>query len=515
MQPTQLKRASRPTIQLPEAAAGAPRTPWFLKPFIRLLSFVIKEINEVSRQPRLVLSLLLGPFLILALFGVGYRGSQPVLRTAIVLPPDAEIDAEAIKQIGGLNFTLLSVGGDREAALAMLERGEVDVVQVIPPDIQSRVLAGEQPPVEFIYDEVNPLNEQWIQYLAYAEVVEINKMVLLDTTGQVQGEARTTRDQLAAVRSELDTLDAGLASAEQAELEASVERLKAASALLAAGGLATGAGGEAVRRDAEELRADLEAIEQAVNEGRLAEQRARIQSARERVDRLEQATGQFSDLPPQVIVSPLRQTYENRNGASYNLMTFYAPSVVALLMQHIAVTLGSLSLVRERLLGAVEIFRVAPVTARQVLVGKYLGYLFFIAIIVGLLMLLMRLLGIPFLGDPLTFAGVALLLALASLGVGFVISAVSRTDSQAVQLSMLVLLLSIFFGGFFLPLENFWEGVRAVSYCLPLTHGVVGFQDVLLRGRAPDALTWIGLGTISGVTFLTALTLLWRELRRP
>jgi ABC-2 type transport system permease protein len=293
-----------------------------------------------------------------------------------------------------------------------------------------------------------------------------------------------------------------------------VERLRAASGLLAAGGVLAGAGSEEVREDARQLQEDLDALDRAVSEGRLEEQRERIRSARQRVNRLERAAAELSGIPPQVIVSPLQQSYENRTGASYDLAVFYAPSVVALLIQHIAVTLGALSLVRERNLGAVEIFRVAPVTARQVLLGKYFGYLIFVAIIVALLAVLMTLLGIPFLGSWYTFAGVALLLTLAALGVGFVISAISRTDSQAIQLSMLVLLLSIFFGGFFLPLENFWEPVRAVSYGLPLTHGIIGFQDVLLRGDAPGATTWAGLGIIAGVTFLWALTALWLELRR-
>ena len=64
------------------------------KPFIRLLSFFSKEVNELRRQPKLILSLLLGPFLILLLFGVGYQGERPKLRTALVVlaaPRDAEV----------------------------------------------------------------------------------------------------------------------------------------------------------------------------------------------------------------------------------------------------------------------------------------------------------------------------------------------------------------------------------------------------------------------------------------
>ncbi len=46
-----------------------------MKLIIRLLAFFGKELNEIRRQPRLLLSLLVGPFLILLLFGLGYRGT--------------------------------------------------------------------------------------------------------------------------------------------------------------------------------------------------------------------------------------------------------------------------------------------------------------------------------------------------------------------------------------------------------------------------------------------------------
>ena len=47
---------------------------------------------------------------------------------------------------------------------------------------------------------------------------------------------------------------------------------------------------------------------------------------------------------------------------------------------------------------------------------------------------------------------------------------------------MLVLLLSIFFSGFFLPLENFRVPIHSLGYALPLTHGIAGFQAIMLRG---------------------------------
>jgi ABC-2 type transport system permease protein len=151
-----------------------------------------------------------------------------------------------------------------------------------------------------------------------------------------------------------------------------------------------------------------------------------------------------------------------------------------------AVTIAALSLVRERLLGALEVFRVAPISPFETLLGKYISYLVFGLIIATVLAgLMVGLLKVPILG-PLTAFGVVVgLLLFTSLGLGFLISAVSGSDSQAVQLSMIVLLASMFFSGFILPLSALWLPVRSVSFLLPVTYAIILLQDVMLRGTAP------------------------------
>lgn len=490
-----------------------------LKSMIRTLSFFAKEINEVRRQPRLVLSLLLGPALILLLFGVGYSGGQPTLRAAIVLPEGEQaVDEEYLRQLTGANFQLVSVGADEAAAMALLEADEVDVVQVFPSDMEERVLRGEQAAVEFMSNQIDPFTEQWIQYLAYAEISEINRQILVSNAGAMQTEAASASQELADVRGQLDSVLSGTADVDQAELQQSVRSLRqasgalAVSALIARGG--NGVDGERTREELLSLQQDLDALDAAISAGQLDAERSRMQTTRDRIAELEQTTATLSTLPPAVIVSPLAESYRNLNGAAYDPMIFYAPSVLAMLVQHIAVTLGSLSLVRERLLGATEVFQVAPVNLRNVLVGKYLGYTLFIGLITAALAALMYPLGIPFLGSPLIFTGLVLLLTVASLGIGFLISALSRSESQAVQLSMLVLLLSVFFSGFFLPLQNFLAPVRAIGQALPLTHGIAGLQNVMLRGAEPALFTWVGLGAIAVVAFISALMVEARQFYR-
>lgn len=71
---------------------------------------------------------------------------------------------------------------------------------------------------------------------------------------------------------------------------------------------------------------------------------------------------------------------------------------------------------------------------------------------------------------------------LASLGLGLTILAIARMEAQVVQLGALVLLASVFFSGFTLPIEQFFDAEKAGSYLLPVTQGPVALKGVMLRG---------------------------------
>lgn len=167
-----------------------------------------------------------------------------------------------------------------------------------------------------------------------------------------------------------------------------------------------------------------------------------------------QATADLLErIPTDVLIAPLTTTIENVSRFEPDYLGFYAPAVLALLLQHIAVTFSSLSLVRERLLGAEEVFRVAPITPWEIITGKYMSYsLLNLTIAAVLSFLIVFLMGVPFFGSLAYFILVLILLTAASLGWGFFISLFSNRESQSVQLSMLILIAFVFFSGFFLPL---------------------------------------------------------------
>jgi ABC-2 type transport system permease protein len=219
-------------------------------------------------------------------------------------------------------------------------------------------------------------------------------------------------------------------------------------------------------------------------------------------------------IPPQIIAAPTRAEPRNLAPINPNVVAFFAPAVLALVLQHMGVTLTALSLVRERLSGAMDIFRVAPVRALEILTGKYLAYAFFnLSIAAAICFLLVGVLHVPMLSTPGDVAAVVALLSFASLGLGLLISTLVDSERAAVQFSMLVLLASVFFSGFVLPLDQFLTPLRYAAYSLPVTHGIQLLQDYMLRGSTNQEWELYALLAIGAVLFIVTSVTVKRNLR--
>ena len=179
------------------------------------------------------------------------------------------------------------------------------------------------------------------------------------------------------------------------------------------------------------------------------------------------------------------------------MINFFGPAVFALVIQHLAITLTALSMVRERLSGQMDRFRVAPVTSMELLVGKYVAYaVLSLAVSARRRRAAGRRARRPAAGQLGPFVGIVLLLTFASLGVGLLISLIADSERQAVQLSMLILLASVFFSGFVLPVTDFATWMQYLAYALPVTHGIASLQELMLRGGVRE--TWM-LGALLGI----------------
>lgn len=221
------------------------------------------------------------------------------------------------------------------------------------------------------------------------------------------------------------------------------------------------------------------------------------------------------DVPPEVIARPTKAETDNLAPTEPDVVSFFGPAVFALVIQHLAITLTALSVVRERLSGQLDRFRVAPVTSSELLIGKYVAYGIISLVVAGAVgALLVGALGVPMLGGWPAFLGIVLLLTFASLGVGLLISLIADSERQAVQLSMILLLASVFFSGFVLPVSDFATWTQYIAYALPVTSGIALLQDLMLRGELLQAPLAGLLAAIGLVLYVFSLFRLRRIMRR-
>jgi ABC-2 type transport system permease protein len=387
---------------------------------IRIGSFTGKELREVIRRPGVMASLIIGPFLIMMVFGLGYSGARSPFVTDIVLPENSGFptEPEYYADLAPGRLDVRSVDSDHEAAERRLRNGEIDLMIVAPENAPAELRSGNQTTIRVAWNEIDPVY-----------------------------------DQLAHLATSI------LTSSLNAEI-----------------------------------------IEQAAAEG------------------ISFAEGELgpavSDIPPEVVARPTTAETENVAPTDPGVISFFGPAVFALVLQHLAITLTALSMVRERLSGQMDRFRVAPVTSMELLVGKYVAYAVLSLAVAGVVgALLVGVLGVPLLGGWPVFVGIVLLLTFASLGVGLLISLIADSERQAVQLSMLVLLASVFFSGFVLPVTDFAEWTQYLSYALPVTHGIALLQEHMLRGELRD--TWmLGVLAVIGVVLYTGSLLRLRRVLR-
>ena len=501
-----------------------------IKALIRILAFLRKEVFIILRQPRLLLTLVLGPFLILLIFGIGYRNEPRALRTLFVAEENSSLRAQIEEFASSLGPQLIYLGvtGDAVAALERLRSGEVDLVAIAPDNAYESIQAGEQATFTLYHQEIDPLQKSYVQYFGQIYIDEVNRRVLLSITQEGQEEASQVERYLEDAQNQTNNLEQALVAGDEFTARSHADALSHSLDQIA---LAAGASLEVMssvedtlglerENRARELLATLNELRMTTNDlddqagspGNLDAKQDELNKIQAGLDTLQSRLNEFTSLEPQVIVRPFQSEAKSVAEVDPEPMDFYAPAVIALLLQHLAVTTAALSIVREQNLGTMELFQIAPLTAGETLLGKFLSFLIFGGMLAAVLTLLMVfILGVPMLGNWWIYALIIFVLLFTSLSIGFVISLISQTDSQAVQYTMIVLLASVFFSGFITNLDLIWTPVRAVSWGLPTTYGIIMVRDLFLRGNPPAPLLLGGLVAI-GIGLCLIAWLLHRRL---
>lgn len=185
------------------------------------------------------------------------------------------------------------------------------------------------------------------------------------------------------------------------------------------------------------------------------------------------------------------------------------PGLIGVILTMTLVMFTAVAVVRERERGNMELLIATPVSRSELMVGKVLPYA-----AIGLLQTtLVLVLGtwlfqVPIRGSLLDIYLAAVLLVLANLALGLLISTRARSQFQAMQMTLFLFLPSILLSGFMFPFAGMPRPVQWLAEVLPLTHFLRLVRGIMLRGASlwelwPDALALLAfIGVMMALAIL-------------
>ena len=190
------------------------------------------------------------------------------------------------------------------------------------------------------------------------------------------------------------------------------------------------------------------------------------------------AQGQAIDIRPVVLYNPSMQS-----------VNFMIPGLLGLIMQFQTLLLTAFAIVRERERGTLEQLVVTPIKPWELMLGKILPYVMVAFANVVFASAIGRFwFGVEFAGSFPLLLVLAALFVLSSLGLGLLVSTVSQTQTQAMQLALFIMLPSIILSGFVFAREGMPHPIRELGLLIPLTYFLQILRGIILKGVGVEVL---------------------------
>jgi len=201
------------------------------------------------------------------------------------------------------------------------------------------------------------------------------------------------------------------------------------------------------------------------------------------------------------------RTWFNENLESRN---FYVPGVIAIVVMLITLMLTSMAVVREKEIGTIEQIMVTPITSVEFILGKTLPF----ALIGFANVVLVTLIGVFWFGVPIRGSLLMLFFAtslylLTTLGVGLLISTLSRTQQQAMMSAFFFYFPAVLLSGFMFPIANMPPIIQWLTYLNPLRYFLVIIRGIFLKGIGTEVL-WPQMAALA----LLGVATLWLASKR-
>ena len=176
----------------------------------------------------------------------------------------------------------------------------------------------------------------------------------------------------------------------------------------------------------------------------------------------------------------LRLLYNPQMKSAYT----FVPGVMGLIMMLICAMMTSISIVREKEKGTMEVLLVSPVRPINIILSKMVPYFVLSCVSFSLILILsVFLLGIPIAGSLSGLCMLSLLYIIVSLSLGLLISTIAETQITAMLASGMVLMMPvIFLSGMIFPIESMPAILQWISRIVPAQWYIVAVKKLMIEG---------------------------------
>ncbi|MFN8340707.1 MAG: ABC transporter permease [Cyclobacteriaceae bacterium] len=183
---------------------------------------------------------------------------------------------------------------------------------------------------------------------------------------------------------------------------------------------------------------------------------------------------------PYSINTELRMLYNPQLKGSYN----FVPGVMAMVLMLVCAMMTSISIVKEREIGTMEVILVSPIVPLRVIIAKMVPYFMLSAgNIASILLLSVYVLDVPIQGSLLLLVTECLLFTMTALSLGLLISTIAASQQIAMLISLMGLFLpTIMLSGFMFPVENMPVPLQVISNIVPSKWFYYLVRSIMIKG---------------------------------
>lgn len=183
---------------------------------------------------------------------------------------------------------------------------------------------------------------------------------------------------------------------------------------------------------------------------------------------------------PYTIGTEMRMLYNPQMKGSYN----FVPGVMAMVLMLVCAMMTSISIVREKELGTMEVILVSPIVPIRVVIAKMVPYFLLSTVnIASILLLSVFVLDVPIQGNLVLLVAECLLFTVTVLALGLLISSAAGSQQVAMLISLMGLFLpTVMLSGFMFPVENMPIPLQIISNIVPAKWFYYIVKNIMIKG---------------------------------